>query len=219
MLLAQFRSDLPATGLAAVLSSAVTKTRNDVNHGHQNQAEADTVPCSRPALSRPSRSHPLAGRGGIADQGGSADQQRYGDAPAGAVAVPRRHRGEGSQGLPVHERHRQQRPQIRHPGAGRRACRQSRDLPHRNWLPFEEIDARWVRAAQSPIPPNIVEDAPCHEIVITGKALDKPGQGLDGIPLPISTPGWDIPRTRRSRNTSPRIRILASRTWATTAAR
>src|SRR5664280_3880131 len=36
--------------------------------------------------------------------------------------------------------------------------------------PFEEIDARWVRAAQNPIPPNLVENAPCHEIVITGKA-------------------------------------------------
>jgi 4-hydroxy-3-polyprenylbenzoate decarboxylase len=57
---------------------------------------------------------------------------------------------------------------------------------------FSEIDARWVKAAQNPIPPRIVEDAPCHEIVITGKALDKPGQGLDGIPLPISTPGWDV---------------------------
>ena len=57
---------------------------------------------------------------------------------------------------------------------------------------FEEMDARWVRATQNPIPPRIVDDAPCHEIVITGKALDKPGNGLDGIPLPISTPGWDI---------------------------
>ncbi|MGH6769914.1 MAG: UbiD family decarboxylase [Xanthobacteraceae bacterium] len=57
---------------------------------------------------------------------------------------------------------------------------------------FEEIDARWVRAAQNPIPPRLVDNAPCHEVVITGKALDKPGQGLDGIPLPISTPGWDI---------------------------
>ena len=57
---------------------------------------------------------------------------------------------------------------------------------------FDEIDARWVAAAAHPIPPRIVENAPCHEIVITGKALDKPGQGLDGIPLPISTPGWDI---------------------------
>ena len=35
-------------------------------------------------------------------------------------------------------------------------------------------------------------NAPCHEIVITGKELDKPGKGLDGIPVPISTPGWDI---------------------------
>ncbi len=58
--------------------------------------------------------------------------------------------------------------------------------------PFEEIEARWLRAAQNPLPPRVVTHAPCHEIVITGKALDKPGQGLDGIPLPISTPGWDI---------------------------
>ena len=58
--------------------------------------------------------------------------------------------------------------------------------------PFEEMDDRWVRAINNPIPPRIVEDAPCHEIVISGKALDKPGNGLDGLPLPISTPGWDI---------------------------
>ena len=57
---------------------------------------------------------------------------------------------------------------------------------------FQEIDARWLAAAQNPIAPRIVEKAPCHDIVITGKALDKPGNGLDGIPLPISTPGWDI---------------------------
>ncbi|MBM3530156.1 MAG: UbiD family decarboxylase [Alphaproteobacteria bacterium] len=57
---------------------------------------------------------------------------------------------------------------------------------------FSEIDARWVAAAARPIPPRVVTKAPCHDIVITGKALDKPGQGLDGIPLPISTPGWDI---------------------------
>jgi 4-hydroxy-3-polyprenylbenzoate decarboxylase len=57
---------------------------------------------------------------------------------------------------------------------------------------FEEMDERWVRAINSPVAPRIVEDAPCHEIVVAGKALDKPGNGLDGIPLPISTPGWDI---------------------------
>src|SRR5215475_8431216 len=56
---------------------------------------------------------------------------------------------------------------------------------------FEEMDERWLRAIQSPIAPRIVENAPCHEIVIEGSALDQPGNGLDGIPLPISTPGWD----------------------------
>src|ERR1700680_225591 len=57
---------------------------------------------------------------------------------------------------------------------------------------LDEIDERWVEAAQNPIPPRVVENAPCHEIVIAGKALDKPGNGLDGIPLPISTPGWGV---------------------------
>ena len=57
---------------------------------------------------------------------------------------------------------------------------------------FDEMDERWLRAINHPIAPRVVADAPCHEIVVTGKALDKPGNGLDGIPLPISTPGWDI---------------------------
>src|ERR1700722_20988914 len=43
--------------------------------------------------------------------------------------------------------------------------------------PFEEIDERWVRATQNPIPPRIVEDAPWPDIVISGRALDKPGHG------------------------------------------
>jgi len=55
-----------------------------------------------------------------------------------------------------------------------------------------QIEATWNRAVAHPIPPRVVETAPCQEIVITGKALDKPGQGLDGIPIPISTPGWDV---------------------------
>src|SRR5580765_7878443 len=58
--------------------------------------------------------------------------------------------------------------------------------------PFEEIDSRWVRAINAPIEPRVVDHAPCQEIVVTGKALDRPGHGLDGLPLPISTPGWDI---------------------------
>ena len=57
---------------------------------------------------------------------------------------------------------------------------------------LDKIDETWNRAVAHPIPPRVVETAPCQEIVITGKALDKPGQGLDGLPIPISTPGWDI---------------------------
>ncbi len=57
---------------------------------------------------------------------------------------------------------------------------------------LDKIDETWNRAVANPIPPRVVTDAPCQEIVITGKALKKPGNGLDGIPLPISTPGWDV---------------------------
>jgi len=57
---------------------------------------------------------------------------------------------------------------------------------------LDKIDATWNRAVAKPIAPRVVADAPCQEIVITGKALKKPGNGLDGLPIPISTPGWDI---------------------------
>src|SRR5579863_9996185 len=57
---------------------------------------------------------------------------------------------------------------------------------------LDKIDETWNRAVAHPIAPRIVTDAPCQEIVITGRALKKPGNGLDGLPIPISTPGWDI---------------------------
>ena len=57
---------------------------------------------------------------------------------------------------------------------------------------LDAINATWVRAVTAPIPPRVVDDAPCHEIVLTGAELRKPGNGLDGLPVPISTPGWDI---------------------------
>jgi 4-hydroxy-3-polyprenylbenzoate decarboxylase len=56
---------------------------------------------------------------------------------------------------------------------------------------LDKIEATWARATAAPIPPRVVTNAPCHEIVITGDALNKDGMGLDGIPVPISTPGWD----------------------------
>jgi 4-hydroxy-3-polyprenylbenzoate decarboxylase len=58
-------------------------------------------------------------------------------------------------------------------------------------VPLDQIASKWQRAIANPIAPRIVEDAPCHEIVITGDELNEPGKALDGLPLPISTPGWD----------------------------
>ncbi len=57
--------------------------------------------------------------------------------------------------------------------------------------PLDEIGDAWVKALAAPIAPRVVTDAPCQEICITGDALDKPGNGLDGLPVPISTPGFD----------------------------
>ncbi len=54
-----------------------------------------------------------------------------------------------------------------------------------------QIGATWTRAMAHPVAPVEVTSAPCQEIVTTGAALDEPGQGLDGLPIPISTPGWD----------------------------
>ena len=41
-----------------------------------------------------------------------------------------------------------------------------------------------------PIKPRVIEHAACQELVFTGEQLRK-GHGLDAIPVPISTPGWD----------------------------
>lgn len=57
--------------------------------------------------------------------------------------------------------------------------------------PIDQIGETWTRAIANPVEPKVVEVAPCHEIVITGDDLRKPGNGLDALPLPISTPGWD----------------------------
>ncbi len=55
---------------------------------------------------------------------------------------------------------------------------------------IDEIRDKWIRAISHPIAPRQVKAAPCQEIVYTGAALTS-GHGLDSIPVPISTPGWD----------------------------
>jgi UbiD family decarboxylase len=58
---------------------------------------------------------------------------------------------------------------------------------------LDEVNERWQQAMSAPLAPVAVEQdqAPCQEIVVTGAALAAPRAGLDGIPIPISTPGWD----------------------------
>jgi UbiD family decarboxylase len=52
-----------------------------------------------------------------------------------------------------------------------------------------EIGGAWSHAISHPIAPRVVERGPVHDIVITGDALKT--QGLDSLPVPISTPGFD----------------------------
>ncbi|MBV9120815.1 MAG: UbiD family decarboxylase, partial [Chloroflexi bacterium] len=49
--------------------------------------------------------------------------------------------------------------------------------------PLEEINERWAAAIARPIAPVTISDAPCQEREVSG---------LDELPVPISTPGWDI---------------------------
>ena len=58
--------------------------------------------------------------------------------------------------------------------------------------PLEEVTQKWNEAIKAPLPGNVItpEDAPCREIVFEGSDLTS-GHGLDALPVPISTPGWD----------------------------
>ncbi len=58
--------------------------------------------------------------------------------------------------------------------------------------PLDQVKDLWSRALNNPVAPVIIEgtEAPCQELVYQGTAL-LDGHGLDDIPVPISTPGWD----------------------------
>jgi UbiD family decarboxylase len=66
--------------------------------------------------------------------------------------------------------------------------------------PVDEIQAKWDKAIANPIPPNIVTEAACHEVVLTGADLIGEGNGLGRLPIPISTPGFDSAPTLTAAN-------------------
>ena len=55
----------------------------------------------------------------------------------------------------------------------------------------EDIGPAWDRAIAHPIPPILVEAAPCQEVVWRGDELTQAGSGLARLPVPVSTPGFD----------------------------
>jgi len=65
---------------------------------------------------------------------------------------------------------------------------------------LDKIQAKWDRAIAHPVAPRKVARAACHEVVHTGKALLGEGKGLDRLPIPISTPGFDSAPTLTATN-------------------
>ena len=56
---------------------------------------------------------------------------------------------------------------------------------------LDDIGPAWERAMAHPIPPRLVENGHVHDVVITGPDLKGRGKGLEALPVPISTPGFD----------------------------
>jgi len=64
----------------------------------------------------------------------------------------------------------------------------------------EEIAAKWDYAIQNPIPPVLVQDPVCQEVMHQGADLQGEGHGLDMLSIPISTPGFDSAPTLTATN-------------------
>lgn len=64
----------------------------------------------------------------------------------------------------------------------------------------EDIGAKWNNAMAHPIEPRPVNAAACQEVVLTGEDLMGEGKGLDALPIPVSTPGFDSAPTLAATN-------------------
>tara|TARA_Y100000588_G_scaffold393151_1_gene507799 strand:+ start:444 stop:2078 length:1635 start_codon:yes stop_codon:yes gene_type:complete len=66
--------------------------------------------------------------------------------------------------------------------------------------PVEAMGEKWNDALSNPFPPKIIGTAPCQEIVLRGDDLLGEGNGLDELPIPVSTPGFDSAPTLSATN-------------------
>ena len=66
--------------------------------------------------------------------------------------------------------------------------------------PVDQIQAKWDHAIANPIAPRVVTDAPCHAVIHEGRDLIGEGKGLDMLPIPVSTPGFDSAPTLTATN-------------------
>ena len=66
--------------------------------------------------------------------------------------------------------------------------------------PIEAIQKKWDHAIAHPIAPRVITNAVCHDRVWTGADLLAEGGGLDTLPIPISTPGFDSAPTLTATN-------------------
>ncbi len=55
----------------------------------------------------------------------------------------------------------------------------------------EAMEKKWHQATARPIATQLVEQGRCQEVVYSGDDLQREGCGLDRLPVPISTPGFD----------------------------
>lgn len=64
----------------------------------------------------------------------------------------------------------------------------------------DEIQQKWDKAINHPIPPKLVNQPECQEVIHEGIALIGEGAGLDSLSIPISTPGFDSAPTLTATN-------------------
>lgn len=54
-----------------------------------------------------------------------------------------------------------------------------------------ELVEKWENALDNPIDPTAVSSSPVQDVVLTRDDLEGEGKGIDKLPIPISTPGFD----------------------------